>query len=93
MRCSWWGIISYYVHVIFVILRLYFQFGWDALLETEVHNPEGETTEQSKNRARFNTQEFTDGGMERQGTYGSFDQIRMLGSDVYEGTYGFSSRV
>ena len=75
-------------------MHFYFQFGWDALLEIEGHNPDDETTEQSKDRTRYNTQEFSDGGMDRQGKYGSFDQIRMLGTDAHEGgTYGFTSRV
>ena len=44
-------------------------------------------------RAKFNTQQFIEGGLDKQGKYGSFDQIRMLGADVMEGTYGISQRM
>ena len=38
-------------------------------------------------RSQFNEQQFVEGGLEKEGFYGSYDQLRMLGSDVLAGGY------
>ena len=66
------------------------QFGWDALLEMEkLEDEDGNPVV----RSHFNEQQFTEGGVDKQGKYGSFDQIRMLGSDILEGSYGYTPRI
>ena len=52
------------------------QFGWDALLETnktedEYGNP--------IDRSQFNENQYVEGGLEKEGHFGSYDQLRMLG--------------
>ena len=39
------------------------------------------------NRALYNEQQFVEGGLEKEGYYGSYDQMRMLGADVGFGGY------
>ena len=66
---------------------LHKQFGWDALLEME------RTEDENGNpidRSQFNEQQFVEGGLEKEGHFGSYDQLRMLGADVGPG--GFSPR-
>ena len=44
------------------------------------------------NRAQFNEQQFVEGGLEKEGHFGSYDQIRMLGSDMVSGVIGYTPR-
>jgi len=58
------------------------KFGWDALLEMEkTEDEDGNPLD----RSQFNEQQFVEGGLEKEGFYGSYDQLRMLGSDVLAG--------
>ena len=44
------------------------------------------------NRSQFNEQQFVEGGLEKEGHFGSYDQIRMLGSDMVSGGMGYTPR-
>lgn len=60
------------------------KFGWDALLEMKkTEDEDGNPI----NRALYNEQQFVEGGLEKEGYYGSYDQMRMLGADVGFGGY------
>ena len=59
------------------------------MLELEVYEDE---EGQPLNRAKFNEQQLVEGGLEKEGYYGSYDQMRMLGSDLATGGYLSSPR-
>ena len=44
------------------------------------------------NRAKFNEQQLVEGGLEKKGHYGSYDQLMMLGSDLINGGYQSTPR-
>ena len=44
------------------------------------------------NRAKFNEQQLVEGGLEKEGHYGSYDQLMMLGSDLINGGYQSTPR-
>ena len=52
------------------------QFGWDALLETnKTEDEHGNPID----RSQFNENQYVEGGLEKEGHFGSYDQLRMLG--------------
>ena len=58
------------------IKYLYTQFGWDALLEVEkTEDDDGNPID----RSQYNTFQHVEGGLEKEGHFGSYDQLRMLG--------------
>ena len=76
------AILSITINLSLTIYRGTLQFGWDALLEMEkTEDEDGNPLD----RSQFNEQQFVEGGLEKEGFYGSYDQLRMLGSDVLAG--------
>jgi hypothetical protein len=65
------------------------QFGWDALLEMKKTEDEDGNP---LNRSQFNEQQFVEGGLEKEGHFGSYDQLRMLGSDMVSDRTGYTPR-
>lgn len=56
----------------------------------EVHEDE---EGRPRNRAIFNEQQLVEGGLEKEGHYGSYDQLMMLGaSDLLTGGYQSTPR-
>merc|ERR1711997_147743 len=52
------------------------KFGWDALLETnKTEDEHGNPID----RSQFNENQYVEGGFEKEGHFGSYDQLRMLG--------------